>query len=177
MALTALSREQVLRHFAKSKILRDYEIGRCDDDAFAAEMIRIFSLKMDAKTLKHEWQHWVGRTYYGVKPALNNLRKTYTVACLSNTNALHWAHLKTHIDIEAHFDHAFASHLIHAAKPSPESYAIPLIHMGVGAKDVWFFDDTQINVTAAQEAGLTAFLIDHDIGVVPTLMEMGLLSA
>lgn len=172
--LSSLSREDVLAKFSTSKILKEYEIGQCGDDEFAAEMIRIFSLDMDAETFKPLWKSWVKAPYHGVKEALYSLRRYYTLACLSNTNALHWDWIPNHINLDEFFEYRFASHLIHAAKPDPESYAIPLREMGVEASDVWFFDDTDANIDAARNAGMTAFHIDRAVGVVPKLVELGL---
>ncbi|MGJ8562264.1 MAG: HAD family hydrolase [Alphaproteobacteria bacterium] len=177
MRLTSLPRDKVLEKFSRSKILTNYELGHCEDDAFASEMIRIFSLNMDIVTFKRQWQSWVGPTYYGVKEALLSMRRTYTIACLSNTNALHWEWLPEQIMIAEYFDFAFASHLINAAKPAPISYEIPLNEMNVKPSDVWFFDDTKVNVIAARKAGMTAFHINRDQGIVPTLIELGLLQA
>lgn len=174
MRLSSLSRDAVIAKFSSSKILSDYEIGQCTDDAFAAEMIRVFSLDMDIETFKPLWNIWVGAPYYGVKEALHSLRRYYTLACLSNTNALHWGWLPKHINVDQFFHYSFPSHLMHAAKPNPESYAIPLREMGVEASDVWFFDDTEANVEAAKDAGMTAYHIDRAVGVVPTLVRLGL---
>lgn len=174
--LAGLPRDEVINIFAKSKILSDYEVGRCDDDVFTEEMRAIFKLDMDARTFKREWCRWVGETYTGTKEALTVLRKDYTIACLSNTNALHWQHLPTHIKTEDFFDHSFASQIMGAAKPSPESYYIPLHDMKVSPSDVWFFDDTEINIKAAEAVGMKAFHVDRAVGAVPKLKELGLLS-
>jgi len=42
--------------------------------------------------------------------------------------------------------------------------------------DIWFFDDTEVNVEAAKQIGMSAFHVDRNLGVVPVLKELGLLS-
>ena len=173
---TGRPREDVIDAFASSDIFNRYETGHCSDDEFADELNQLFGLGLNLTDAKSLWNSWVQESYDGTKEMLSALRKDYHIACLSNTNALHWAHLPTHIDVNAYFDDSFASHLIKAAKPSPESYLIPIQDMGVSSSDVWFFDDTLINVEAAKDVGMRAFHVDRTVGVIPTLKELGLLS-
>lgn len=173
--LTGLKREAVADRFAISKVFNDYEIGQCSDDIFADELIAQFELRLSREEAKSLWNSWVQECYLGTKDALQTLRNDYIIACLSNTNALHWTHLKTHIDIDQYFDHSYASHIINAAKPDPQSYKISLDDMDVLAEDVWFFDDTFANVQAAGAVGMKAFHINRDVGVVPKLKELRLL--
>ena len=173
--MTGLSRDGVGDRFAASEIFSAYEIGRCDDDSFVKALIAEFNLEITQDEAKDLWNSWVQESYDGTKDMLTVLRKDYTIACLSNTNALHWGHLPTHIKIDDYFDYSFASHLINAAKPDLKSYHIPIEKMGVTASDIWFFDDTMVNVEAAKSAGMKAYHVDRDVGVIPTLQELGLL--
>lgn len=174
--ITGRPREDVIDAFASSDIFNSYETGQCGDDEFAGELNQLFGLDLTLIDTKSLWNSWVQESYDGTKDMLSALRKDYRIACLSNTNALHWGHLPTHIDVNAYFDDSFASHLIKAAKPTPESYLIPIQDMGVSPSDIWFFDDTLINVEAAKDVGMRAFHVDHTIGVISTLKEIGLFS-
>jgi len=106
--------------------------------------------------MKSLWNSWVQESYDGTKDMLSALRKDF--------------------DVNAYFDDSFASHLINAAKPALESYLIPIQDMGVNPSDIWFFDDTLINVEAAKDVGMRAFHVDRTVGVIPTLTEFGLFS-
>lgn len=174
--ITGLSRDTVGERFAASKTFRDYEIGQCSDDIFAEALVADFDLDISPSAAKELWNSWVQESYDGTRETLSKLRQSYTVACLSNTNALHWGHLPTHIQIEDYFDYSFASHLIQAAKPDPESYLIPIKEMGVKPRDIWFFDDTIANVEAAKSVGMNAYHVDRSVGVIPTLQALGLLT-
>jgi len=173
---TGMSREKVIETFASSDIFTAYEIGDCDDDTFIMEFISVFGLSESPSQAKRLWQIWVEETYAGTKEALKTLKETYTIACLSNTNALHWDWLSTHLVVDDYFDHSYASHLIGAAKPKADSYIIPIKDMGVSASNIWFFDDTQANIDAANALGMSAFHVDRSVGVIPKLKELGLLS-
>lgn len=175
MEMTGRSRSDVLQIFKVNPIFQAYEIGRCDDDRFAAAMIESFNLDMDTVSFKRLWQSWVGQTYPDTKRVLAALRESFVTACLSNTNALHWERLKQFIETEDYFDYSFASHLIHAAKPTLESYTISIEKMGLTTSDIWFFDDTKVNIRAAQNFGIQAFHVDRNVGVLPTLERLELI--
>lgn len=175
MALKDLSREDVITRFERNPMFGAYETGHCSDDEFSHAMISEFELDMPVEGFKLLWQSWVESTYPGTEAALEKLRKSYTVACLSNTNALHWDCLRDRIRTDVHFDYAYASHLINQAKPNLESYFTPAKDMGVDPADIWFFDDTEINVNAARKAGMTAYHVNRDVGVIPILIELGLI--
>ena len=174
-SLTGLSEAEILATFAASEIFKAYEIGKCNDDTFIAALIDDFQLDMSPADATKQWNIWVGETYEGTKEVLTQLRENYTLACLSNTNALHWAWLERHIATEDFFDHSYASHLIHAAKPNPKSYHIPIQDMGVRPSNIWFFDDTLINVEAAKTIGMEAFHVNRNLGVIPTLQALQLI--
>lgn len=140
-------------------------------------MLDAFDLDLTIKDLAHRWNMWVGEAYGGVVASLSALKLSYKTACLSNTNALHWDRLRDHIQVEELFHHALASHIIRAAKPNREAYEITLAEMGCASKDVWFFDDTVANLETARNLGMAAFHVDRDVGVLPNLIELGLIPA
>ena len=90
--ITGRPRETVIDQFAGSDIFNTYETGQCGDDEFAAELNQLFDLGLALKDTKSLWNSWVQESYDGTKDMLSELRKDYRIACLSNTNALHWAH-------------------------------------------------------------------------------------
>lgn len=172
--LTGLTRAKVISKLENLPEFKAYEVGACSDAEFTDAMIQAFELRMSAQSFREQWCEWVGRTYTGTKTVLMDLGCDYTIACLSNTNAMHWARLRDHINIDNYFDHAFASHLIEAAKPEADSFEIPIEIMDVAPEDIWFFDDTFINVAAAKSFGMKAFMVNREVGVIPTLRELGL---
>lgn len=173
--LTGLSRAQVTKHFSNNAILSAYEIGACDDDAFAEELNSIFNLGLSTSEIKDLWNSWVKPPFPNTEAVLKSLNKRYITACLSNTNSLHWTHLQTILDLDACFDMTFASQILKSAKPDPEIYQATIKALNVPPESILFFDDTMINVDAAQSAGLQAVHVDRTVGVIPKLREIGLI--
>lgn len=172
-ASKGISRKAIVEIFEANKIFADYECGRIGDEVFLKEFGHVFELtKHDLGSL---WNSWVQPPFPGVIDALKQLKSDFTIACLSNTNALHWTHLNKMFDVDQLFHHAFASHHIHTAKPDVQSYRIVLETIGVAAQDVWFFEDTTKNVSAARELGMIVHQIDRKQGVLSTLKTLGLI--
>ncbi len=171
-----LSSEDVLARLAGSEIFQSYEIGQCADAPFLNEMIQLFDISVLPREFAEQWNSWVRPPFPQALLALEQLKETYTVACLSNTNDLHWIHLNKMFRTDEVFDFNFASHKIHAAKPDPRSYKIPLEIMQVPAETVTFFDDTFVNVEAARAIGMTAHHVDRKKGVLPLLKTLGYIS-
>lgn len=168
-------RQAIVEKFEKLDIFNAYEIGECENEAFLESLINKFDLNLSVDDAAKLWNSWVLPPYAGVIETIERLKEKYIVACLSNTNDLHWRHVNSFFNTSEVFDFDFASHEIKAAKPDPRSYEIPLEKMGVEASRVTFFDDTLINVEAARNVGLTAHQVNRSVGVLPMLKRLGYL--
>ena len=172
--LTGLDRETIDDRFQREPALRDYEVGRSSTEDFCAALPRVLDLDIAPAAVPTLWTSWVLPPFPGVVEAITALRATHRTACLSNTNALHWAHIGRFFDVDAVFDVPMASHLMGMGKPDTEIYAAAVERLGVAAGDVWFFEDTRKNLDAAADAGLRVFPVDRRHGVMPVLRELGL---
>lgn len=172
--LNDITREEVSNRFNNSTIFQAFERGLASEADFVTELAGLFNLPdTDVSAL---WNSWVKPPYPGTLATLKNLKKRFTIACLSNTNSLHWAHLNTLFNLEDTFHFAFASHEIQDAKPNAASYLKPIQNMGCAIEDVWFFDDTLANIEGARHVGLTAFHVNREVGVIPILENLQLLN-
>jgi putative hydrolase of the HAD superfamily len=110
--------------------------------------------------------------YAGVAGLIDELHRAgIDTACLSNTNAAHWA-IMMHLDGAGPLDGEprypavrslrshFASHLMRLTKPAPDIYRAFERATGRAAKEILFFDDLAENVEAARSVGWNAEHID-----------------
>ena len=148
--LTGLSGPQISDKFETSEILYAYQIGGCSDDEFCEEMLSVFNFDMNLSEFKSAWRAWVLDPYKGTLDALDKLRPKYTLACLSNTNALHWDDMTF---LGNRLDCPMASHILGQVKPDLKFYKTAHDILGVSAENIWFFDDTLANVDAAKIYG------------------------
>lgn len=172
--LTGLEPAEVRRRFLSCEAVRRYELGACGRSEFARAFVRRWELPLDPAAFVPLYASWVGRPYEGAFEALERLRPRFRLACLSNTNELHWERLVGEIGIARLMDHCFASHLLQVAKPEADCFRQVLDALQAQPSEVIFFDDSEANVAAAAALGIESHLVDPGVGVVPTLRALGL---
>jgi 2-haloacid dehalogenase len=59
-------------------------------------------------------------------------------------------------------------------KPEPEAYEAALAQIGLPAEEVFFTDDNQANIAAAEAMGFHAHLFDGAQGLAQAMRESGL---
>ena len=146
------------RRWLESPAVRDFERGYTTPDVFAAAFIEEWNLDLSAVDFIELFAGWLRGPFPGAVDFLDDLRKRYTVAYLSNSNCLHWERLKPVLD---YADHAFSSHLYGIVKPEIEIFERVIRDLTVSAEQIHFFDDSIQNVIAARESGMRAH---HTVG-------------
>jgi putative hydrolase of the HAD superfamily len=142
-----------------------HETGRLDDASFYREAGPILGL-----TTEHTQAMsaaYLIEPYPGVAELLTELKSAgVKTACLSNTNAGHWAMM---CDADHHcglpfdqLDWRFASQEIGARKPDQAIYEHVEKVTGYAGGSIAFFDDLPINIDAAVSRGWQGFVIAHD---------------
>jgi FMN phosphatase YigB (HAD superfamily) len=139
------------------------EVGQIEPAEFCRRAAPAMGLRPQDVTAV--WDGYTRGTYSGATELLDELKSTgVPTACLSNTNATHWALLG---DRASHsyfpFDrltHTFASHLLRLRKPDDAIYAHVERATGVPGAGIVFFDDVPENVEAARRRGWHAHRID-----------------
>lgn len=154
--LPQLGREEILQRWLASSAVSGFESGVISQDAFARAFLAEWPLPMTPARFLEEFSGWVRGYLPGARELLAGLRTRHRIACLSNTNAAHWARLD---GIEEVFDVCIASHLTGFLKPGREAYEDALRRLGAGAGEVCFFDDLPGNVAAARTVGMRAFQV------------------
>lgn len=154
--LPQLDREEILSRWLGSEAVSGFESGAISQEAFARAFLAEWPLPMTPAQFLDEFSSWVRGFLPGARELLSGLRGRHRIACLSNTNAVHWARLE---GIEEVFDLCIASHLTGHLKPGREAYADALRRLGAEAGQVCFFDDLPGNVAAARELGMQAFQV------------------
>jgi len=84
----------------------------------------------------------------------------HRVVCGTNAFEKHYRYHLEHGEY-AVFDRVYASNLMGVAKPSPEFFRHILEQEGWQAGDSFFVDDRAVNVEAARELGMRAFLYEY----------------
>lgn len=101
-------------------------------------------------------------------------QKHYRVIC--GTNVID-AHYRIHQNLKQYeiFDHVYASHLIHQAKPNGTFFQHILEKEKIAAHEVFFTDDMEENVESAIREGLVAYRYTDASSLRLQLIENGVL--
>lgn len=94
---------------------------------------------------------------------------------LSNTNPLHWDHIKRRYAFPREATGAVLSHEVRARKPEKAIYAAAVKLAGRAAGECVFFDDLPENVAGAKAAGMRAFLYKDAARLEKDLVQLGVL--
>lgn len=161
-----LDTPEMWRRWLASPSVRLFEAGRMSPAAFAEDFIDEWRLNIEPDTFMAAFASWPKGFFPGARELLASLRTQHRLACLSNTNAVHWGRFP---DFPAIFDTCFASHEMGVVKPDREAYAHVLDKLEVRASAVYFFDDLPENVAAAQTLGINAFHVTGFADIEPIL--------
>jgi putative hydrolase of the HAD superfamily len=126
-------------------------------ETFAREVLLEWQIEMDPAAFIEEFRGYPDDASLEAVCLVRELRQHYTVACLSNSNAIHWDRFSALID---EFDIAISSHLTGKLKPDQEAFLEAAELCSAVPEKICFFDDSVLNVEAAASVDFHAFLVD-----------------
>ncbi len=150
--------EAIMKAWARSPAVRRFESGQSDPHTFAAEMIEEFSVNTSVEQFVEHFANWPNGLIQGAEELLARLAKAHHLACLSNTNALHWDRFEREETFLEHFHTHLPSHHTGYMKPDTIAFQHAADHLQVTPANILFLDDNQYNVDAARAIGMQAEL-------------------
>ena len=171
----SIDRDELDRRWLYSPAVRDFEIGRISPSQFAETLIDEFDFGVSSEEFLKEFIYFPSRLKPGAKEVLQQLSDKYCLACLSNTNELHWNRLCDEDCIESLFKYSFPSHKIGRMKPDIEAFQHVIENLCCDSDQILFLDDNQVNVDAAKKAGMNAIRVNGFEDVKVKLSELELL--
>ncbi len=146
---------------ADAEPMNRHQAGHIDYATYLDEMGQLMGCpvehaeKAHLSILQHE--------YPGIPEFVSEVKNDgFRTACLSNTNAPHWADLTNPAKFPtvASLEFRCASHLFELGKPDPAIYRRFEAETGFRPDQIIFFDDNRQNVEAANAVGWLAYRID-----------------
>jgi putative hydrolase of the HAD superfamily len=165
------------RWLTASTWVSTFESGQCTPEAFAAGIVTEWGLAVTAEVFLDNFKHWPKRLFPGVQEMLARLAQRCTLACLSNTNSIHWPHIRDTLGLNGLLHRYYLSHEIGHLKPTRAAFEHVLADLRCLPSRVLFLDDNQLNVEAAQAVGIQAYRTVGIAEVQKALHSMGLLGA
>ncbi len=161
------------RRWLGSGVVREFELGRLAPEEFAERFLGEFEVDVGPRELLAELADWISDPLPGALELLDELRPSFTVACLSNTNPLHVPRMQRAFGTR--FDHLFASCETGLLKPDREAFEHVRDELGLEPGAILFFDDALLNVEAARELGFAAARVHGPADCRAELARRGLL--
>ena len=170
-----LTAAEIKRLWGEDPCVATLERGDSSGEEFARCFLERWQLDLAADEFLERFAGWTKRWLPGAQEVLAALRPRYHLACLSNSNPIHWQRNFAVHRIHEHFRTCLASHELHALKPEPEIFARALGRLGAKASEVVFFDDSPVNVEGARAFGIDAHRVDGPAELRDKLNELRLL--
>lgn len=87
---------------------------------------------------------------------VERLKGRYKLGIISNTNAIHVAHITKRYSYLGHFDRHWWSNETGVRKPDPAIYKMALSHFSIQPAEAVFIDDLHTNIASARKLGINA---------------------
>jgi putative hydrolase of the HAD superfamily len=170
-----LTEGELWEKWLRSEAVRSFESGQIDPEAFAGSIIEEFRLTVSKTVFITAFETWIDGLFDGVEELLNGLRGRYRLASLSNTNTIHWPKLIVDMRLGDLIGSHFPSHKTDLLKPDAAAFENAIDQLSVPADRILFFDDNELNVTAAVACGLKAEIAQGPSDIESHLHRLGML--
>ena len=148
--------EEVRRRIKETGLFDGFERGRLEPRAVAERVSAFLGLDVSFDQFREIWSSiFLPETILG-DDMLAGLHARYRLLLLSNTDAIHYGWVREKYPILRHFDHAVLSFELGLRKPEPGIYQEAIARAGCEAREIFFTDDREENVTGALDAGIDA---------------------
>jgi putative hydrolase of the HAD superfamily len=166
-----IERQALKQRWLLSPSVRAFECGELCAEDFAVQFILEWQLELSVDEFLLEFSAWSKGFYPEAQATLHLLRQEHRVACLSNSNPIHWEKFGGY---ENHFDIALFSHLRGVVKPDREAFMLAIDECSVNPAEIYYFDDSLANVNVAESLGMQAFLVEGFMALKQLLISQGL---
>ena len=151
--LTSWTQEEI-QEFLKGDLIRDYELGKVSSTQFHREFCSRLGADISFQDFSVMWSGIFLSQPLLSESFLNGLASHYPLHLLSNTNELHYDFVVRQYPILGIMQERILSFQVGRMKPQQEIYQVAVERSGVRAEEIFFADDRQENVEAAQFLGI-----------------------
>jgi putative hydrolase of the HAD superfamily len=164
----------------KDPVFREYETGMISSDEFVQRVAAHYPNKPDRAVVEAAWNAMLIDFSQERFELLRNLRSSYRLFLLSNTNAIHISHCDRYmkekfgiVNLASLFEKAWYSHQVKMRKPDQEIYHFLLADATLEAGETLFIDDLKENTSAAEEVGIRTWTLPspEELVRLPFLLE------
>lgn len=165
--------EKVWRHFFTSRVEKAYTRGEISTQEFFWHAQKAFRSDIGFPTFARLWNDifWENK---GIQPILTKLARRYPLYLISNTNQLHFDHVRKEFPrIFRHFKRTFPSHRVGRRKPDPRIYWKMLKTVKLRPEETIFIDDMPRFIEAAKKVGMNGICFRSNAQLKKELRKIG----
>lgn len=171
-----LDPEYYMGHFGQKDFFLELESGVIDDQQFIKKVAQVRGRDdLSWSDMQYCWLGFVRSVRDKCVRDLEELRKRYHIAVLSNTNPFAMAFMRSPSfcsqgrPITDFVDEFFLSYEMKVCKPSPEIFERMLSQSGMVAGECLFIDDSRKNTDSARAFGLETLYVPTNSDWMPAL--------
>jgi len=170
---SGLTPKEIWKRFFLSKFEQAYTRGELSTREFHKIACKTLGVHIPLATFSHYWNDifWENP---GMDKLLARIKKHYPLYLISNTNALHFNHIKKNFKLLRHFDRKFPSHEVKARKPDVRIYRRVLKKIGLKPQETVFIDDMRTFIAGARKAGMHTIHFKGRPALIKTLRRLGI---
>ena len=151
-----------------------YEKGQISSLDFYKGLSKIVDLNIDYEHFCNLWNN-IFTPITEMISFIPILHEKYRLAILSNTNDLHYEFLKRlYPDCFKSFDDFFLSYKMNSKKPEKEIYNKVIDYYNFQPQEIFFTDDLAVNINAAKQSGINAFVFKNKEKLKKDLLSVGI---
>jgi putative hydrolase of the HAD superfamily len=170
-----INQNEFKERWLRSPSVRTFESGAMSTEEFARNIVAEAELPYDWQEFRQRFDAWPDQLFDQTLSVLQAIPAKFKRALLSNINALHWGRNDIAGKLAGCFDQSFLSYETGLVKPDREAFELVVNTYDCKPCEILFFDDSPLNIAAAENYGMQAVLAVGIDAVSQTLEERGVL--
>lgn len=155
-ALCPYPAAEIPKRIRSSGLVERYETGQLGSRSFVEQLSALLDLHIPYEQFCELWSTLFLPEPLIPEAMLAELKQRYPLILLSNTNEIHFEHIRSRFPLLGHFHHLVLSYQVGAAKPSRRIYEEAVARAGCLPQECFFTDDVPAYVEGAKQAGMDA---------------------
>jgi glucose-1-phosphatase len=172
-AACSISRDRLEEVLWDENCIRRYERGEISTRDFHAYLCETADLKLDLAGFCRTWSSVFLPDLIVSEDLLRVLKQKYPLILVSNTNEVHIDFIRANYGFLDFFDHHVLSYEVGSLKPEREIFEQAIAVAGYPPEALFFTDDREENVVAANGLGMRAHQFRNQAQLVDALQRVG----
>ena len=131
----------------------DFESGKSDFQSFSECVIEFYDLELSVENFIDIFRSGAKKKYEGVDEFLSRLSNSHELACLTNTNPIHWPKIRDDFELGKYFKKSYVSYELGLLKPNTSIFQHVLDDTKLEAQEILFVEDNIENIACAERLG------------------------